>query len=146
MGKLPRIKHHQKPSLIKEALNRKTTIADEKNDSLLLSLKHLDPSQGQTFEEWQMDMILSDALRTMQNYSNGPVATLFNNKFKQYEGFPPSDKTDFTYPRHVPEDAIWASMHVTGKTCLIGHMVKNVFYLVFLDKEHRFWISELRNT
>lgn len=146
MGKLHKLKHHQKPSLIAEALKRKATIADEKNDCLLFNFKHLDPNQGQSFEEWQMEMILADALQTFQNYSNGTAGTLFNDKFKQYEGFPPADKTEFTYPRHVPEDAIWASMHVTGKRCLIGHMVKNVFYLVFLDKDHRFWISELKNT
>jgi hypothetical protein len=146
MGKLPKVKQHQKPSLIKQALSRKQTVADEKNECMLLSFKHLDQNQGQNFDEWQINMILADAMGTLRNYANGTIESQVNDKFKSYYGFPPSDKTEFTHPRHVPEDAIWASMHVTGKQCLIGHIVRNVFYLVFLDRDHRFWISELKNT
>jgi hypothetical protein len=49
-------------------------------------------------------------------------------------------------PRHVPEDAVWASMHVQGKECVAGHIVGNVFYVVFLDKEHDFFPTELKHT
>lgn len=43
------------------------------------------------------------------------------------------------------EDVQWSSLHINGRCCLIGHIVKNTFYLIFLDKDHRFWITK-KNT
>ncbi len=37
-------------------------------------------------------------------------------------------------------------MHIQNKECVIGHTLRNVFYVVFLDKEHGFYPSELKNT
>jgi len=35
-------------------------------------------------------------------------------------------------------------MHIDGLPCIAGHMVKNVFYLVFLDKEHKFFPTDIQ--
>jgi hypothetical protein len=38
-------------------------------------------------------------------------------------------------------------MDIKGqKGRVAGHIIENVFYLVFLDKEHRFFITEKKNT
>ena len=86
------------------------------------------------------------AFETLHGYSAGGLRAQFNKKFKSYGGFPSPEVCDYTHPKHIPEDAEWASMHIMGKPCLIGHIVGNVFYLVFLDKEHRFWITEKKHT
>jgi hypothetical protein len=70
----------------------------------------------------------------------------FSKKFAAYESFPPKDKTIYEHPKHVPEDAKWARIHVNGTHILVGHIFKNTFYLTFLDPEHKFWITELKNT
>lgn len=114
------------------------------DDHLLISLKHFDRTQGQSFYEWQSLGLLAEALMRVLDHSGEPVVRRFGDKFKQYGPRPAHSK--FTHPRHVPPDAVWASMHVKGEECMIGHMIGSVFYLVFLDKEHDFWPSQKRNT
>lgn len=62
----------------------------------------------------------------------------------EYGYFPP--KSNFKHPKHVPEDVSWASLHLCGRACLGGHIVENIFYVVFLDKDHEFWITEKKHT
>ena len=35
-------------------------------------------------------------------------------------------------------------MHIQGKECVIGHVIGQVFYLVFLDCDHKFWPTDLQ--
>lgn len=145
-GRKPR--PHERVSIIKQALQSKAkTIDPESDDCLLVSLKHLDRKQGATLDEWDTESILSRAIEVFCGYCHSSLRSQVDGKkFTIYGKFPPSEKTEFTHPPHVPEDAEWARIHVTGTQCLIGHVVKNVFYLVFLDTHHRFWKSELKNT
>jgi hypothetical protein len=48
----------------------------------------------------------------------------------------------YEYPKNVPEDAHWARIHVNGPAVIIGHIVNDTFYVVFLDKTHKFWLTE----
>lgn len=117
------------------------------NDSeFLISFKHLDRQQGQSFSHWEEERILARAIETLSGYCGQSIHSQQSKNFTIYGDFPPSDKTEFTHPKHVPEDAEWARMRINGKVCIIGHVVRNVFNVVFLDKEHRFWISELKHT
>jgi len=90
--------------------------------------------------------MLSEALNTLWNYCCKPIVNQYSDKFTVYGDFPPSNKTDFFHPKQVPEDAKWARIHVNGLHCLIGHVIYDTFYLVFLDQEHKFWKSVLKNT
>jgi hypothetical protein len=110
--------------------------------TLVLCLRHLDPNQSQTFGEWERDGLLSQMLRTIQGYSGTPYLQCFNRRFKRYRAFPAN--SEFKHPRHVPADADWCVMHIDGLPCIAGHMVKNVFYLVFLDKEHKFFPTDIQ--
>lgn len=113
----------------------------------VISFKHLDRQQGQSLPDWEQAGILAKALETLRGYCGEPLfSRVDGDKFAIYGEFPPSNKTDFNHPKHIPEDAQWARIHVSGKVCVIGHVVKNVFNVVFLDKEHRFWISTKKNT
>jgi len=147
MGKMPKIKKHQKESFIKQTLSSKNSVNSlTEDDCFKISLKHLDKIQGQGMKDWQDSGILADAIITLENYCHQPLKSQQSSTFTIYGNFPPRDKTDFFHPIHVPEDAEWARIHVNGKNCLIGHVVRDTFYLVFLDAEHRFWISELKHT
>ncbi|RNB52684.1 hypothetical protein EDM57_21085 [Brevibacillus gelatini] len=112
----------------------------------VISFKHLDRQQGQSLSDWESLGILSQAIETLRGYCGETLHSRLDNKFTIYGKFPPSDKTDFTHPKHVPEDAEWARIHVNGKVCIVGHVVRNIFNVVFLDKDHRFWISEKKHT
>lgn len=111
--------------------------------TLCFCFKHLDRNQGQKFEDWQRQEVLAKALNRFRDHSGVPVDQCFNDKFKRYKQFP--SHSEFEHPTQVPQDADWASMHVDGKTCVIGHMLRNVFYVVFLDMDHKFYPTDIQD-
>lgn len=135
-----------------KASDRSTIVLDrtsvknaERIGNFKLSLSYFDPSQrfASGFRDWQKVGLLSKAMETIQGFCNRPLRQQVDGtKFAIYGAFPPKDVTEFDYPSHVPEDAEWARIHVTGKAVLIGHIVNDTFYLVFLDRSHKFWPSK----
>ena len=110
-----------------------------------LSFQYLDTTQkfGSTFKDWQNDGLLSKAMETLQGYCCSPLRqSIDGDKFTIYEKYPSKDKTDFLYPQNVPEDAQWARIHVNGKSVIVGHVVNDTFYVVFLDKTHHFYLTK----
>lgn len=141
-----KVKPHQKQSLLKGI--KKPSSSDERhNEHLVVSFKYLDNKQGQTFEDWEKDHILAESLNTLAGYCHDTLQNQCHTaSFKPYKNFPSKENTEYDFPDHVPQDACWASMHINGKQCLVGHIFSNVFYVVFLDKHHRFWISKKKHT
>ena len=141
-------KPHQKQSLITESLIKVKSKNQLSTEAFfLISFRHLDKNQGDNLRSWEKYNILAHSIEVLAGYCNNTLTSQANNKkFTIYGDFPPSDKTDFTFPKHIPEDADWARIHITGKQCLVGHIVQNIFYVVFLDKEHKFWKSNKKNT
>jgi hypothetical protein len=112
-------------------------------DLLVFNFKFFDPSQGQGFDEWAKEGLLAQTLEMFKEYSRQLVPACFSARFKCYDAMPRD--SEFRHPRHVPEDATWASMHLQGLPCIIGHMYRNVFYVVFLDRHHKFWPSDIQD-
>ncbi|MDB5046984.1 MAG: hypothetical protein JWO30_55 [Fibrobacteres bacterium] len=130
------------------AKNRFEGMADVATPSrarhLSFNFKDLDPSQSKTFLDWEARGWLAKACERMKGYSSQTVPQCYGKKFKIYDSWPGHSK--FKPPRHVIEDAQWASMHIQGQQCLGGHMIGDVFYVVFLDEEHDLWPTELKHT
>lgn len=81
-------------------------------------------------------------METLYGYSHKPLTQQYDgDKFSLYGGFPNKSQTLFSYPPSVPPDAHWARIHVTGQAVIVGHIVGNTFYVVFLDKTHKFWLT-----
>jgi predicted component of type VI protein secretion system len=74
-----------------------------------------------------------------------------------YGAFPA--KSSFTHPKYIPHQADWARFRLGSKVRLIGFTVpaelhktphrksgelfdKNTFYVVFLDRDHIFYLTE----
>ena len=68
-----------------------------------------------------------------------------------YGDFPKN--SDFEYPKHVPEKVRWARFRMESAMRLVGFFVpedavtelklsSDIFYIVFLDKAHRFYKME----
>jgi hypothetical protein len=143
MGHGNQPKPHNRRSLIDGQATIKIADIDH-NKPLVISFKYYDPRQGQAFDHWEKDQILAKALETLHGYCQRPsVDQCKSDKFTVYGAFP--KKSEFRHPEHVPPDAQWTRIHVNGKQCVIGHVFKNIFYLVFLDKEHRFWPTDLQD-
>lgn len=123
--------------------------AVKKSDRLLTFSfsKHI-KGEGQTIEEWGelgLLTLLTIRLKYLCQYS--ALIVRQNKWIKEYHKveFPPNSK--FTEPKHI-EKVTWAVLHITptSKEVAIGYIENEVFYIVFLDKEHHFWPTELKNT
>lgn len=110
-----------------------------------VSFQYFDATQkyGSSFKDWQGVGLLSRAMETLYGYCCSPLMEQVDgDKFTIYGSFPPKGKTMFEYPHHVPEDANWARIHINGSAVIIGHIVGDTFYVVFLDKTHKFWLTK----
>ena len=118
---------------------------DEPKKLIVFSLKDFDRAQGQDFEEWETGKILAGMMIRLREISNFTVIEAINKGIlKAYGKFP--SKSEFTFPIYIHPDVNWASLRIQGKERVAGYLEDNVFYIVFLDKDHRFWISEKKHT
>ena len=124
-------------------LNLKKNIPSTSN--FKVSFQYLDTTQkyGSSFKDWQSHGLLSKALEVLQGYCCSPLRPQLNTeKFTSYGDFPNSNFTLFNFPANIPEDASWARIHITGPAIVVGHIVENTFYVVFLDKTHKFFLTK----
>ena len=58
-----------------------------------------------------------------------------------------AEDSGFENPAHI-NNVTWAVIHVTdnSKEVVAGYIEDDVFYVVFLDKEHKFWPCAKKNT
>ena len=114
---------------------------------------------GQDFRDWEHKQ-LYELFDKLKEYSKFPLSHWENEKlgkyplFTTYSQFPTN--TEFRKPKSVPHQAIWGRFHLEGDSRLIGFVLPNeykdqeqnkcgyrfdtnTFYIVFLDKDHRFY-------
>ena len=144
-------------SLEESSLDRKCNTRDEKKTKenlpkIVFSFKDFDTSQippGQSPQEWQDGNLLAYMVEKFGEICKyNIVEATQQNLIKIYGEFP--GNSDFKYPRTVIQDKKikWAViMNIKGqKSRVAGHIIDNIFYVVFLDKEHKFFLSQLKNT
>ncbi len=146
MGKQDKFKEKKTPAYKREL--KGVEIKEGKKEPLIvLSFRDFDRNQGQNFEEWEEEKILALAINKLREICQLTRIQATNQQIiKQYSkvDFPPN--SSFEHPKHVLPDVVWCSMHIQGKECMIGHFEDNIFHIVFLDKDHEFWISKKKNT
>lgn len=142
-----------KSKRLKNQSQRKTSVLQGQSENQALekycenfrvSFEFLDKGQGQTFKEWEEAGLLAKMNETLFEYCKESIRAKMGTKFKEYGEFP--SKTNFKHPKHVEPDVNWCSLHVTGKAVLVGFISGNTFFVVFLDKDHEFWICEKKHT
>lgn len=134
------------------------------------NFSYFDPGQaaGQDFSDWNSDSglcSLTTLLEKIKSYTKEPLSYWRNQRvgsgglsvFEDYRQFPA--RSDFTHPPHVPHDVLWSRFRLGNRVRLIGFILPqtlanqqdssekfrydtNTFYVVFLDKDHRFWQTE----
>ncbi len=134
------------PAYLREQGSRKVYVKQERRITFCLS-KHI-KGEGQSIDEWSNLDLLAKLLRKMQQCGQHSVHEIRQKKWiKEYSkvSFPPNSK--FTHPKHISE-VTWAVMHITdnSKEVVVGFVEDDVFYLVFLDKDHEFWPTKKKNT
>lgn len=139
-------KARKEPSLISSYLNKKSSKEDLKKDSYLnVSFRHLDKTQGSTLEEWAETGYLLAAVIILKNLCCATLQEQLGKAIDIYGSFP-VEKSAYTHPKQVPEDAQWGRIHIDGTHILAGHFVENTFYVVFLDNNHSFYKVTLKHT
>ena len=149
-----------------EKIEKIKQLSSLKNDSDLITTRckfnfhYFDNSNaGQDFKDWDKKQLVNlfEKLKTFSASSlkdwKGEVNLIIYGKF------PISAKTDFEEPEHIPIEAQWGRFRLGSKIRLIGFTIPsdyrdrehhktnlrwdiNTFYVVFLDRDHKFWKTE----
>jgi len=139
-------KKKKQPAYIRNQGTRGAVSPKERVITFSLS-KHV-KGEGQSIEEWEEEGLLAKLLLRMKYVGQHSVHVVRQKQYiKEYHkvDFPPD--SEFNPPKHVI-DVIWAVMHITPKSkeVVVGFIEDDVFNIIFLDKEHKFWPSDLKNT
>ena len=146
MGRKDRFKKRSVDSFARKSKNLPDKYG-KRERYIVFSFKDFDRNQGQSFKDWETDELLALAIDKLSQISNLTMSQALQQQIiKVYTkvDFPPN--TEFYYPKHVKDGVKWASFHVQGKECIIGYVEDNIFYIVFLDKDHGFWKTKKKNT
>lgn len=120
---------------------------------------------GQDFSGWTKDQ-LAKLLESLRDFSRLPLNHWRSAPVKGgmpilsiYSNFP--NKTKFECPPHIPHQAQWGRFRLGSAVRLVGFVVPdayrtqvhqrtgelfdcNTFYVVFLDANHQFYLTEKR--
>lgn len=124
------------------------------------NFSYFDNSQeaGQDFKDWSEEQLVK-LLNKLKEYSKKSLEEWKRTKvgsgkhryniLEEYGDFP--KRTDFEHPKHIPHQVSWARFRLEQSVRLIGFLIpeeytnvpynldRKTFYVVFLDKDHRFY-------
>lgn len=139
-----------------------TTSIDEKSNNLAARCKFnfsyftVQP-RSQDFPDWTHKN-LSDLFSKLKEYSKEPLLHWSAQRVLAIYGAFPT-KSNLAFPKHVPHQAVWGRFRLDSASRLAGfilpkdydkkfqHMNEhtfccNTFYVVFLDENHDFYLTE----
>lgn len=121
---------------------------------------------GEDFKDWNHIQLIK-LMNKLKNYSENSLEYWTNQNIGKgighvleiYGQFPKSTQTDFSEPKAIPIEAQWGRFRLESSVRFIGFIIpnelhsqahsitterfdKNTFYVVFLDKDHKFYQSE----
>lgn len=155
-------KHNPRKDRFLQSLPKEESFCDiaDARGKLSFSFKYFDGNQqaGQDFKDWN-DNEKTKLLDKLKEYSKENKQYWLNQRtgsgglkvLEIYSTFPIN--SDFSKPIHVPDNVKWARFRLESKVRLIGFFIDetearekqlstDIFYVVFLDKNHRFYLLE----
>ncbi len=160
MGK-PKKNNKTKQSFLNTVDSLEEITFDGAEGLITISFKYFCVNQvpvGQNFSGWNENMRLNllQKLSEYTKYNRNHWKNEFSNGLPllaEYGAFPKN--TDFSIPSNIPcpDELIWSRFRLMQTVRVCGFFVKkdiaqkydiseNTFYVVFLDKEHRFYKTE----
>lgn len=148
MSKKNRKKRLSKANIKRQSRNLEISkTGRSKKKYLVYGLKNMDANQGQNFENWEEDGILVTMLNRLKEVSTMTLNEAIEGQIIKIYGQGIPKGSDFEHPKHIPDDTEWASIRIQGEERIIGFIEDGfVFQVVFLDKEHKFYPSNKKNT
>lgn len=110
--------------------------------------KNIDIAPAQSINTWKAEDRIFDMLLALKDISSNHATIVQTSRLTLYEEYPSKDKNEFTLPENLPSDIKWGTIQNIGgqKARIAGFLKDNIFYLVYLDKNHRFWITKPKNS
>lgn len=126
-------------------------------ENIRFSFEYFDNSQdhGQDFRDWEYEHLYK-LMDKLKEYCKTPLLHWLtmkigggkNHVLEIYGKFP--HHSEFVHPKFVPLDVDWARFRLEGDMRLVGFVVptescdklsllKDTFYVVFLDSNHKFY-------
>jgi hypothetical protein len=142
-----KIKNKPPNSPLQNIANKKLNDSRQKIDVNFSWLDYNQSPIGGTFEDWHEKNILLDALNTIREFTNlsrNELKGEWGKKWVEYSRWPP--KCNFNQPKHLQglnvDELNWARIRFGWAKRIVGVLYETTFYIVFLDHEHNFWLTE----
>ncbi|WP_295651517.1 hypothetical protein [uncultured Mucilaginibacter sp.] len=137
---MPPKKERKDPAYLREQGNREAQTKKVRKITFSL-IQLIVNTEGQTLQEWEELGLLSDMNERLQFVGQFSCQEAIQKQYlKPYTkvSFPPD--SEFTQPKHI-SSVDWTVMHITSKSkeVVVGYIEDDTFYIVFLDKDHKFW-------
>ena len=100
---------------------------------------------GQSLATWASSDLIGALITKLHHISTVNITELQTQKsLTNYKSFPPAGKTHFSCPDNLSKDDSWGVIRNIGgqKKRVAGFLRDNIFYIVFLDRDHKFWPSD----
>ena len=105
-----------------------------------------DMPPAQSLENWDQNNMLYDMLNSLKHMSQNNITELQlrDKKLTLYQSFPQASVNDFSLPANLSDAENWGCLRNIGgqKARIAGFLRDNVFYVVYLDKDHKFYKSK----
>lgn len=139
MNKRPKISYIREPGNKPDKGSRRRVIN--------FNLSKIVPDQGQTLQQWSDDGLLIKFIERIKIIGaltrDEAIQQQLIKEYPSKSGFPVNSK--FTKPTYLSPER-WAVMHITNTSIEVvaGYIDDDIFYVVFLDKEHQFWPANIQ--
>jgi len=127
--------------------NKSRSSKKETEDTFLsVSFRYFEniDSIGQSIEKWRESGLIDRLLLSIKFVTTTAFTRLSVDKvIENYRSFPDSEKTKFTCPKSLDKSLDWGVIRSVGGSERIAGFLKNgVFYIVFLDMNHHFFLMK----
>lgn len=119
-----------------------------KNGLISFSFRYFQDSDkfpAQSLKSWESDNALLDMLNALIHMSKENITQLqVTKRITLYGEFPESSVNEFSLPTNLDKNENWGTLRNIGgqKARIVGFLRENIFYIVYLDKEHKFYHSK----
>ena len=127
---------------------QKSTAKDNFYSISFKYFKDTDIDPAQSINTWKAEDRILDMLLALKDISSNNATIVQTSRLTLYGEYPSKDKNEFPMPADLPSEIKWGTIQNIGgqKARIAGFLKDSIFYLVYLDKNHRFWITKPKNS
>ena len=127
---------------------QKSTAKDNFYSISFKYFKDTDIDPAQSINTWKAEDRILDMLLALKDISSNNATIVQTSRLTLYGEYPSKDKNEFPLPADLPSEIKRGTIQNIGgqKARIAGFLKDSIFYLVYLDKNHRFWITKPKNS